>query len=134
MLKRMMWKIAYADTTAVETITAVQSLLLGLWLALPLDTFGSGQAFKIMSVLAPEWAWSILMVGIGVVQLYLVHAKRVGPRLIVARVMLPIWIVIDLSFLLSLPASTASSTYFVFVLCCIWSVISLVLRKNRGCY
>jgi hypothetical protein len=134
MLKRMMWKIAYADTTAVETITAVQSMLLGIWLLLPFDSFGSSQAFRIMSVIAPEWAWSVLMVAIGVSQLYFVHTKRITPRLNMARVMLPVWIVIDLSFLLSLPASTASSTYFVFVLCCVWSVISLVLRKNRGCH
>lgn len=134
MLKRMMWKIALADTTPVETITAVQSMLFGLWLVLPFNTFNSGNVFDIMNQIAPESVWGILMMVLGIAQLYTVHTKRVVYRIWATRIMLPVWVIIDLSFLLSLTASSASITYFVFVMCSVWSLISLALRQNRGCY
>lgn len=134
MLKRMMWKIALTDTTPVESITAVQSMLFGLWLILPFDTFDSGSVFDIMSQIAPEVFWGILMTILGVSQLYVVHLKRVIYRIWVTRIMLPVWLIIDLSFLLSRTASSASVTYFVFVVCSVWSLISLALRQNRGCH
>lgn len=134
MLKRMMWKIALTDTTPVESITAVQSMLFGLWLILPFDTFDSGSVFDIMSKIAPEVFWGVLMTILGVSQLYVVHLKRVIYRIWVTRIMLPVWLIIDLSFLLSRTASSASVTYFVFVMCSVWSLISLALRQNRGCH
>lgn len=134
MLKRMMWKIALTDTTPVESITAVQSMLFGLWLILPFDTFESGSVFDIMHQIAPEVFWGILMTILGVSQLYVVHLKRVIYRIWVTRIMLPVWLIIDLSFLLSRTASSASITYFVFVMCSVWSLISLALRQNRGCH
>lgn len=133
MLKRMMWKIALADTTPVESITAVQSMLFGLWLVLPFDTFGSGSVFDVMHQIAPEDWWGILMMALGIAQLLSVHMKHIEYRIWVTRVMLPVWLIIDASFLLSRTASSASITYFVFVLCSIWSLISLALRQNRGC-
>ena len=134
MLKRMMWKIALTDTTPVESITAVQSMLFGLWLILPFDTFDSGSVFDIMGQIAPETTWGILMTILGVSQLYVVHLKRAIYRIWVTRIMLPVWLIIDLSFLLSRTASSASVTYFVFVMCSVWSLISLALRQNRGCH
>lgn len=134
MLKRMMWKIALTDTIPVESITAVQSMLFGLWLILPFDTFGSGSVFDIMRQIAPETTWGVLMMILGVAQLYVVHVKKVLYRIWVTRIMLPIWVIIDLSFLLSRTASSASVTYFVFVMCSVWSLISLALRQNRGCH
>lgn len=134
MLKRMMWKIALTDTIPVESITAVQSMLFGLWLILPFDTFGSGSVFDIMRQIAPETTWGVLMMILGVAQLYVVHVKKVLYRIWVTRIMLPVWVIIDLSFLLSRTASSASITYFVFVMCSAWSLISLALRQNRGCH
>jgi len=134
MLKRMMWKIALTDTIPVESITAVQSMLFGLWLILPFDTFSSGSVFDIMNQIAPESIWGVLMMVLGITQLYTVHTKRVFYRIWATRIMLPVWVIIDLSFLLSRTASSASITYFVFVMCSIWSLISLALRQNRGCH
>lgn len=133
MMKRMVWKIVTTDTTPVETITAVQSMLFGMWMLLPFETFDSGGVFNTMAMIAPESAWGVVMAVVGAYQLYAVHSRKIGRRIWITRIMLPIWIIVDLSFFLSRIASSATITYFVFVLCGAWSLISLAFRQgHRG--
>lgn len=52
---------------AVHMVSAAILLLpWGIWLMLPLDTFGTGLAYRTMGALAPEAVWGVIFASVGV--------------------------------------------------------------------
>lgn len=125
MLKRMFLKIVCAQSDPLEVVTAIQSILWGIWLLLPYDTFGSSRVYSVMATVAPEIWWGTFFLFIGMFQLILVHLRKRNSRRLLALAMLFSWTFADIGFWLSGSSSAAAITYLTFVIAAAWSVIIL---------
>lgn len=111
----------------VEGLLALCSLVWGVVIIWPTDTFGSGPAY--IWFVGPEWAWGLLFTLFGALRLWAavkrLHYLRVGTSLFGVVC----WGVVAWLFLLGNPASASAAVFVCFSVASLGSYLSA-----RGCH
>ena len=131
MMTRMGRSIICAETRPLEIAVAVQSILWGFLLVLPLGTFATSKVYSVMAVIASESTWGYVAILIGIGQLILSHVNKADLRGYAAIVALLFWGFIDTAFWLSGSPSTVAPVYLVTCLILMWSIVSLYVPKGK---
>jgi hypothetical protein len=118
------------ETAALELWAAVDSLLLGLFLMLPVRTFESSPTFTFMGEVAPEETWGVVMVAAGCLQIAGLNGVNHRLREIMALALAIIWAIWAIGLISSNAASTGTITYPMLTLAMMWSYTSNVVRAN----
>ena len=105
------WRLLFEST---ELILALHSIALGLWLALPLNTFASSATFSVMAVLAPEWAWSVVILAGGLGLMAAVVVGNVRWRLRLLLILAHLWLMVAAAMLVANYQSIAAISYVFF--------------------
>lgn len=132
MLKKLRTIITNTNPAPLETILSFESVLLGMWLLLPMNTFSTANTFKMLAVWPGELAVGSILVCLGLARAYALVLKKTRLRWNIAVVGMVVWSYIDLSFFISNPASTAVVTYFVFVILSAWILSALTWKIING--
>ena len=121
------------DTSPLEIILALESSAWGLWLILPIDTFGTNPAFAVLKIFPGE-AWTgAIVLSIGLLTAISLITRNITFRRNVSILSMLIWSYIDYSFWAAATASTAPITYFVFVVLVAWIMAALTWKLyTRG--
>lgn len=127
---RMGYKIVRANTRPLEIAIAVQSMLWGILLLFPANTFDTSKIYSVMAQVASEEVWGVLTLFSGVFQLISAHIHQCELRRYSTILSLLIWGFIDAAFWLSGSPSTGATTYLVTVLVLIWSLVNLYTPKG----
>lgn len=120
---------AYSDT--IEAQSAFILILWGLWLGAPGDTFGGSPSYGILDAL-PEWLWSDITIGAGVMQMLALLHGNLKVRLFVAIFNIVVYAIITVSFALANILTTGVPTYSVIAVSNMWAGYRLELQMRRG--
>jgi hypothetical protein len=131
--KRMIKRMACIDSMPLEAVLSVQAVLFGAFLILPDSAFLHVQVYRALSSIAPEEAWGIVFLALGISELVAIHFNWRRFRSSCAALALFMWLFVDLGSWISNVESAATVTYFTFVLIAMWSVISISTRDYSGC-
>jgi len=116
------------QTWTLELFLAVQSLVWGLWLLGPWDSFAAVPgAFTVLG-LVPEPVWGAVFTAHGAVHLYAVLREE---PLLCRRMVLTLaclWSFVFVSLLLTIPLATSTPIYGASVLGCAWVFFRLHWR------
>jgi len=121
-----------ADTTSIEVVLALESILLGVWLLLPFDTFGSSATFNSLRMWPGEVATGLFVLATGLARTFGLATRSIRTRQIAAIYGLFVWSYIDYSFAESNIVATGVVTYFLFVVLSIWILSSLSWKIYSG--
>ena len=139
-MKFLTWVIRiYANTirtapiVPMELLISLVSVVWGLWLLNPLGhTFPNGTIYRGMALMAPEWLWGLVMIGLGLCHLYSLYRSSVKWRARIAISGWLIWGFISISFALSNIWSTATPIYGIFAGCSL--IVARRLHKEIDRY
>lgn len=132
MLKKIQDEVININPIPLEVILAFESVILGLWLLLPVETFPTSVTFSTLADWPGEIATGLILLCVGLIRAYALYGHRLRLRRDIAIVGMIMWSYIDLSFWLSNPISTAPITYLVFVILSAWVLSSLTWKITRG--
>ena len=104
------WMITIMDSPLQYT-AASMAFWFGLWLLMPGESYQSGPAWRALIMLLPENHLGLIMVAIGMFQLFAVVRARRNIGAVSALVAIALWSTIVYSFWLSAPMSTATPIY-----------------------
>lgn len=110
-------------------MSAVAMTLWGLWLLFPWTTFNT-PAYQLMSSLAPEIVWGVVMLFIGLVQFVYVTKGNIKHRKMSMQVASVVWIFIASNFAIARIESTAVPIYTVFATTTYWAASKLVVLST----
>ena len=113
---------------ATEMVLSCAALSWGIWLLLPLDTFGASVAFTVLGQLGPEWMWGLLMGGAGLQGLWGAYKGSYTMRRWSLLVQAGCWLAIWCAFVLSSWRSTTTIHYIWWVVLCVLAY----LRAGRN--
>lgn len=115
----------------------VASTLMFFWWALILlvstNTFSTSHSYDVMANLMPEWAWGLLCLHNGILQLVGMHKideKKHKHKKIGLLIATGFWIFVATMILLGNTATTGTGTYFLFG--CLNGWVYLNYYKNGG--
>lgn len=127
----MVNRIVCANSSPLETAVAIQSILWGIVLLMPQQTYTSSTVYVILSKVASENVLGIVMLAIGILQLIIVHISKQDQRRTIVVVSLLVWSFVDATFWLSGSSSTGAAAHLVTVLMLVWSLITLYAPEER---
>lgn len=107
MLKRHLRELVCANSRPLEFILAIQAILYGGWLLLPIDTFNVSPTFSIMKGIAPEYVWGVVIFGVGVIQFFGLFTENILARRVLGFMDLFLWLMVDLALWLASTSSLA---------------------------
>jgi hypothetical protein len=111
------------DMEPTEILLGAASGLLGLWLLLPFDTFGSASSFAGMAAIAPETVWGLVMASLGTGRLCAIGCSARWLRSQFAFASGMIWLFIAVSIGVSNPVSTGLPLYSLLAVSSAWAYI-----------
>ncbi len=94
--------LAEHDTEPVELMGGATKVIMGIWLLLPLESFGSSPSFSTLAVF-PEWAWGAFLLVVGLLHLSALHDGRRPWRSWASGVGFVVWFSFAVVFLTSNP-------------------------------
>lgn len=118
------------DTTSMELFSAVELMVLGMFLLLPINTFGTSSVYDFIFRIAPEETWGIVMLAVGFMQIYGLNTPPKGIRRttsIIAACIYGLWAG---GLIISNWASTATVTYSLLTLSMIWANVNRTARAH----
>ena len=65
LLNSLVRLLTVTDTTLAEFWGSTMLILMGVWLLLPMDTFRSIPAYRVMDSVAPEATWGLAAIAVG---------------------------------------------------------------------
>jgi hypothetical protein len=102
----------------IEGIIALSALSWGVWLLLPFDTFGSSATFRVLPMIAPEWAWGAVFVTVSLLLLFgILRCSRAIRRHALLFLSL-LWLATWSALVISNWRSTAATNYIW------WAILS----------
>lgn len=131
MLKLHLKRLLCPSPRPLEFILAVQEILYGGWLLLPMDTFDNLATFSFMKSIAPEQVWGMVIFTVGVIQFFGLFTNRLFLRRILGVVDLFLWLLVDLALWLGGTNSIAPIFIFTSVLAAFMVNFSLVMGDCR---
>src|SRR5690348_12556002 len=89
---RLMELFFFGDEEPLEVVLSALVLVLGVWLILPFDTFGTMTTYRpLRAAGVPEWAVGWVMTALGSARLYLIATNRYRPRQLLAIAIAGLW-------------------------------------------
>lgn len=131
----MNWKLNFNCVrnlkSKLELIPAIYAIMWGLWLIFPWDTFVSSEIFHLMAEIAPEMAWGIFILLIGLSQILFLFVGKI--RLCTLSSLLLMFLFISLSIFAAVGnfKSTAMPSFIVMALAS-WLSYGELLAVARG--
>ena len=122
--------LAEHDTEPTELGSAFLKVLLGVFLLLPLDTFGSSTVYDFLGLL-PEVFWGALLLAVGLLHLAALRTGHWSWRHYMALAGFVVWSCFGISFLLGNRASTGDVVYFLAAVGMGWVYVRLGIRIRR---
>jgi hypothetical protein len=114
-----------------EIILAFHSTMLGAYLLLPFDTFGSSPTFSVMAAMAPEWVWGSVILACGLGLLAAMWAGSVQWRL---RILFPfahLWLVVAVAIAFANWKSAGVISYIFFGIIYIATYLRLAAMNGK---
>lgn len=119
---RRMTDILHRHFEFAELWTGMLSLIWGAWMLNPLtDVTATSPTFRLMIVLAPEWAWGLWLTLAGLMQVYGLALNHVPIRRLATLATFYLWSFVATVFVLANPAATSSIVYPMIALAVGWS-------------
>lgn len=112
-----------------EIITGIASLFWGIWLLLPIQSFGTA-SYAFINSLAPESAWGGFMLVSGSLQLLFAVRGNFHSREVSMKFSALGWAFIATGFILSGTWSTAIPMYTIVSISAYWASLKLVALNN----
>lgn len=117
------------DIELVEIMSGIAAVAWGFWLLNPaFNTFDGSLGYVAMASIAPEYVWSVIMLFVGVMQVYAVVAHKLSYRKRASLALSMMWVFITTMIAISHLASTGVAIYGVFSCFTIWSYLRLSQR------
>ena len=130
---RRLW---FSDTAPVEIVSALSALFWGVSLAIPGDTFAfRASYYKPMADLAPEWAWAVGFLALGMLQLVGVLSQATcgrACRWLMGCLAVMAWVAISCTVSMRWPPSAGSMPHLVLALAALWAFVRLGERRPNG--
>lgn len=115
----------HCDTEPTELYFSIISMLWGLWLLAPAESFTTSQAFTAMAGIAPEQVWGMVILCVGALRLHALATGNWLARKSIAFLAALFWIFVALMFAMSSIASTGVPVYTLHALASIWVYVRL---------
>lgn len=110
-------RLRVADTLLPEVFNSTLSIAWGLWLLMPMDSFHSSiPGLALMGVFAPEPAWGVIILVIGLWQIAAVYVGNRTRRRIGMIISAAMWTFIATFVTLANPHSTGTVVYSMLAL------------------
>lgn len=120
-----------SDPEPCEFIVGLRAVCWGLWLLLPMDTFGSlAPAYRTLAQLAPETVWGAWMFGLGVAVCWGITFGSLRLRRRLQFVHFLSWALISGAFLVANPAAAATQ-HLVTAVVCGWVYLRIGRYRKR---
>lgn len=97
--------------SALDVWLALYALVYGLWLLLPIDTFGSAPVFAGLKQIAPEPVWGLIIAGSGAAKMAALRWGNTLARRAILFWLFILWMFLAASVALANAGSTAVPTY-----------------------
>lgn len=117
------------DFEFAELLTGLAALGWGAWLLAPWwDTFGSSPSFAVFAFLGPEWAWGLLVLCLGALQLYALVRDIPNWRKTLCLLAVINWAFIATVFAVANLAATGTVIYPLLAFSAGWARLRLYLK------
>jgi hypothetical protein len=117
---------------AAISIMGVFTVLWGLWVANPMwAVFTQAPIFHIMAFLAPEWAWGIAAILVGITMLWGVFKMQYRPLIFGARSGFYFWIFASITFFIGDWKNTGGITLLMIALYCGYIALNLSINREQ---
>lgn len=131
LIARLRFIICDTDFEFSEFLSCLTAVLVGAWLLNPAwDTFGASPSYSLMAYVAPEWAWGLALLAVGVVQAYAIAVGRSFWRKTALLAEAFVWAVSGIMFAMSNPSSTGTVIHFVLAAPAGWAYWRLMVQRE----
>lgn len=107
------------DLEPLRLFMGASSLLWGVWLLMPWVTTGNG--FTFLRDLAPMWVWAMLMIGVGLSQVFAVCNENFLPRMFACTTAGAWWTWLTVTIAISNPHATILPVLFLYAITCFFA-------------
>lgn len=118
------------DFEPTEAISGIAATGWGLIVLLPVATFGTSHTYDAMASLAPEWAWGLAVLLVGILQLLTLLLDWHSWRRHTAFLAFCAWLFMSVMFIRANAASTATAIYPTMALAAAWAYWRLSLLRR----
>jgi hypothetical protein len=117
---------------AAISIMGVFTVLWGFWVGNPFwAVFEQAPIFMIMAFLAPEWAWGVAAIIVGLTMLYGVFKMAYRPLVHGARVGFYFWMFASINFFIGDWQNTGGITLLMIALYCGYIALNLSINREQ---